>query len=70
MGAGEGDSQSVELLAQRRQCGRAMRRGLRGDGHAEFALGYFQAGRKLPRGLKQSAAFLIGPGIAVLEHPY
>ena len=69
MGAGERDGQGVELLAQGRQGGRAMRRGLTADGHAQFALGNFQPGGRLERGVKQGAAFLVGPGIVVLEHP-
>ena len=38
MGAGERGGQGVELLAQRGQRGRAMRRRLGGDGHAQLVL--------------------------------
>ncbi len=63
------DGQSVELLAQRGERGRAMWRRPSGDGHAQFAVGNFQATRRLERGVKQRAAFLIGPGIVALQHP-
>ena len=68
MGAGERGGQGVELLAQRGQRGRAMRRRLGGDGHAQLALRDFQAGGRLEGGVKQRAAFLVGPGIVILEH--
>ena len=69
MGAGKWDGQRVELLAQRGQRGRAMRRRLAGDGHAQLALGDFQSGGRLEGGLKQRAAFLVGPGIVAMQHP-
>ena len=69
MGAGKRDGLGVELLAQCRQGGGAMRRRLSGDGHPQFALGNLQPRRRLEGGVKQRAAFLAGPGIVVLEHP-
>ena len=66
MGAGERDGQSVELLAQRGERGRAMRRRLGGDGHAKFAVDHFQPGGRLECRLKQRAALVIGPGIAAI----
>ena len=44
MGAGERDGGSVELIAQGGQRGGAMGGGLGGDGHAQLAVGDFQAG--------------------------
>ena len=44
MGAGEREGQGVELLAQGRQGGGAMWRGLTADGHAQFVR------RRLPSG--------------------
>ncbi len=69
MGAGKRRGQSVKLLAQGGERGRAVRRELMRNRHPQFAVRHFQPRRRLERGVKQRAAYLVGTVRVFPEHP-